>query len=96
MDKFQFYQLTGDKTLIIDFFCIKSLNFQVKILETVFIHLLGINCRSIKNILRHFTFSKTAQNQYKHKEEYSCKFNKIGRFHEFLPISVCLWFSLIK
>lgn len=40
MDKFQFYQLTGDKTLVIDFFCIKSLNFQVKILETVFIHLL--------------------------------------------------------
>lgn len=28
MDKFQFYQLTGGKTLIIDFFCIKSLNFQ--------------------------------------------------------------------
>lgn len=85
MDKFQFYQLNGDKTLI-DFFCIKSWNFQVKILETVFIHLLGIVGRSVKNILKHFAFSKTAQNKYKHKEEYSCKFNKTGRFHEFLPI----------
>lgn len=49
--------------MIMDFFCMKGLYFQIKILETVFIHLLGIVCRSIKNILKHFTFSKTAQNK---------------------------------